>query len=73
MIGFGLVVYREFGPAADPGMVFFLGQGLLEISGRSDGVPGGHSPFGCRSGTSEPRGAVDRRRVTVVRPPRVEP
>jgi hypothetical protein len=30
----GLAVYREFGPAADPGVVFFLGQGLLEVSGR---------------------------------------
>jgi predicted enzyme related to lactoylglutathione lyase len=30
-----LAVYREFGPAEDPGMVFFLGNGLLEVSGRS--------------------------------------
>ena len=30
----GLAVYREFGPADDPGLVFFLGQGLLEVSGR---------------------------------------
>jgi predicted enzyme related to lactoylglutathione lyase len=29
----GLAVYREFGPADDPGVVFFLGQGLLEVSG----------------------------------------
>jgi predicted enzyme related to lactoylglutathione lyase len=29
----GLAVYREFGPPADPSMVFFLGGGLLEISG----------------------------------------
>jgi predicted enzyme related to lactoylglutathione lyase len=29
----GLAVYREFGPPADPGMVFFLGPGLLEVSG----------------------------------------
>ena len=36
----GLAVYREFGPSHDPGLVFFLGQGLLEISGRSDGRPG---------------------------------
>ncbi|MFF5211535.1 VOC family protein [Streptosporangium sp. NPDC000396] len=36
----GLAVYREFGPAEDPGLVFFLGQGFLELSGRSDGVPG---------------------------------
>ena len=31
----GLAVYREFGPPDDPGVVFFLGQGLLEVSGRS--------------------------------------
>ncbi len=31
----GLAIYREFGPAEDPGLVFFLGQGLLEVSGRS--------------------------------------
>jgi predicted enzyme related to lactoylglutathione lyase len=36
----GLAVYREFGPPADPGVVFFLGAGLLEVSGRSDGRPG---------------------------------
>lgn len=29
----GLAVYREFGPADDPGTVFFLGQGMLEVSG----------------------------------------
>jgi catechol 2,3-dioxygenase-like lactoylglutathione lyase family enzyme len=28
----GLAIYREFGPADDPGVVFFLGQGLLEVS-----------------------------------------
>ena len=36
----GLAVYREFGPPEDPGMVFFLGSGLLEVSGRADGPPG---------------------------------
>jgi predicted enzyme related to lactoylglutathione lyase len=36
----GLAVYREFGSAADPGVVFFLGAGLLEVSGSSDGPPG---------------------------------
>ncbi len=29
----GLAVHREFGPPDDPGMVFFLGGGLLEVSG----------------------------------------
>jgi hypothetical protein len=33
----GLAVFREFGPPDDPGMVFFLGPGLLEVSGRSAG------------------------------------
>jgi catechol 2,3-dioxygenase-like lactoylglutathione lyase family enzyme len=36
----GLAVYREFGPANDPGVVFFLGQGLLEVSGHAAGPPG---------------------------------
>jgi catechol 2,3-dioxygenase-like lactoylglutathione lyase family enzyme len=37
----GLAIYREFGSPADPGLVFFLGPGLLEVSGRSAGDPGG--------------------------------
>lgn len=37
----GLAVYREFGPADNPGMVFFLGQGLLEVSGERPGTLGG--------------------------------
>jgi catechol 2,3-dioxygenase-like lactoylglutathione lyase family enzyme len=36
----GLAVYREFGPPDDPGVVFFLGQGLLEVSGHAAGPPG---------------------------------
>jgi catechol 2,3-dioxygenase-like lactoylglutathione lyase family enzyme len=36
----GLAVYREFGSPADPGVVFFLGPGLLEVSGRSAAPPG---------------------------------
>jgi catechol 2,3-dioxygenase-like lactoylglutathione lyase family enzyme len=36
----GLAVYREFGPLDDPGLVFFLGQGLLEVSGHSPGRAG---------------------------------
>ncbi|CBT74681.1 MULTISPECIES: VOC family protein [Glutamicibacter] len=35
-----LAVAREFGPAQQPGMVFFLGNGLLEVSGhRPPGKP----------------------------------
>ena len=36
----GLAIYREFGSPADPGVVFFLGQGLLEVSGHASGPPG---------------------------------
>ena len=34
----GLAVFREFGPADHPGVVFFLGQGLLEVSGHAAGT-----------------------------------
>ena len=36
----GLAPYREFGSPADPSMVFFIGGGLLEISGQAAGPPG---------------------------------
>jgi catechol 2,3-dioxygenase-like lactoylglutathione lyase family enzyme len=36
----GLAVYREFGAADDPGVVFFLGSGFLEVSGTSAGAAG---------------------------------
>ena len=32
----GLAVYREFGSPQDRGVVFFLGNGFLEVSGRGD-------------------------------------
>ncbi len=35
-----LAVYREFGPPSNPGVVFFLGAGFLEVSGRTAGPPG---------------------------------
>jgi len=37
----GLAVYREFGDPRSPGLVFFLGNGLLEVSGRADEPPRG--------------------------------
>jgi predicted enzyme related to lactoylglutathione lyase len=37
----GLAVAREFGSPADPGMVFFLGSGFLEVSGHPADRPGG--------------------------------
>ena len=31
----GLAIYREFGSRDAPGLLFFLGNGFLEVSGRS--------------------------------------
>ncbi len=31
----GLAIYREFGGDESPGIVFFMGNGLLEVSGRA--------------------------------------
>ena len=38
----GLAIYREFGPPDDPGVVFFLGPGFLEVYGHS-ASPARHS------------------------------
>ncbi|NMO51943.1 VOC family protein [Actinoplanes sp. TBRC 11911] len=37
----GLAVHREFGPPENPGLVFYLGQGFLEVSGGSRDEPAG--------------------------------
>src|SRR5687767_5350241 len=36
----GLAIYREFGGEEAPGLVFFLGNGLLEVSGQAAEPPG---------------------------------
>jgi catechol 2,3-dioxygenase-like lactoylglutathione lyase family enzyme len=69
----GLAVYREFGPSVDPGLVFFLGQGLLEIS-ISEGGSGQTLALWLqvRDIWAELERLL-RAGVTVLRPPRVEP
>jgi catechol 2,3-dioxygenase-like lactoylglutathione lyase family enzyme len=70
----GLAIYREFGPAEDPGLVFFLGQGLLEVSGRSHGESAG--PLRIWLQVRDVRAEHDRLMaagVTVTREPRREP
>ena len=37
----GLAVYREFGPSEHRGVVYFLGNGLLEVSGHAERPPVG--------------------------------
>lgn|SRR5512144_464011 len=70
----GLAVYREFGPADDPGLVFFLGNGFLEVSGRS--TDGDAGPLALwlqvRDLTAEHH-RLAAAGVPVVRPPRLEP
>lgn len=70
----GLAVYREFGPPDHPGLVFFLGQGFLEVSGRSSGDPGTVMELWLQVRDIE----AEYQRllaagVTVTRPPQVEP
>lgn len=36
----GLAIYRQFGAEDTPGIVFFLGNGLLEVSGQTSQPPG---------------------------------
>jgi catechol 2,3-dioxygenase-like lactoylglutathione lyase family enzyme len=70
----GLAVYREFGRSVDPGLVFFLGQGLLELSGQSDSGPG--QTLALCLQVQDIRAEQDRliaAGVTVLRPSRVEP
>jgi catechol 2,3-dioxygenase-like lactoylglutathione lyase family enzyme len=70
----GLAVYREFGPPEHPGLVFHLGQGLLEVSGRSDDEPAG--PIRIWLQVRDVRAEHDRlvaAKVKVTREPRTEP
>jgi catechol 2,3-dioxygenase-like lactoylglutathione lyase family enzyme len=70
----GLAVYREFGPPNDPGLVFFLGQSLLEVSGRSEG--GAAGPVQLWLQVRDLAAEHDRlvaAGVTVTRGPRREP
>ncbi len=69
----GLAVYREFGPPDHPGVVFFLGNGLLEVSG-----PGDEPPRGMALWIQVRDAAAEHERlraagVPVLREPRTEP
>jgi predicted enzyme related to lactoylglutathione lyase len=70
----GLAVYREFGPQEDPGVVFFLGSGYLEVSGHSAG-PAGQSVqlwLQVRNVTAE-HARLAAAGVRVIREPVTEP
>jgi catechol 2,3-dioxygenase-like lactoylglutathione lyase family enzyme len=69
----GLAVAREFGPPDHPGTVFFLGNGLLEVSGRSQEPPRGMALWIQVRDVADEHGRLVAAGVRVVRAPQLEP
>ncbi|WP_212844033.1 VOC family protein [Catellatospora sp. IY07-71] len=70
----GLAVYREFGSPDHPGLVFFLGQGLLEVSGGADGRQGGPVEIWLQvRDLRAERARLAAQGVAILREPRREP
>ena len=69
----GLAVYREFGPPEQRGVVYFVGNGLLEVSGRSDEPPGGMALWLQVRDVAAEVGRLAAAAVPVLREPRQEP
>jgi predicted enzyme related to lactoylglutathione lyase len=69
----GLAVYREFGPPEHRGVVYFLGNGLLEVSGQSDEPPHGIALWVQVRDVAAEQDRLAAAGVTVTQPPRVEP
>lgn len=70
----GLAVYREFGPPDHPGIVFFAGQGLLEVSGGADGRRGGPVELWLQvRDLRAERARLAAQGVAILREPRREP
>ena len=70
----GLAVYREFGSPDAPGLVFFVGNGLLEVSGRATSPAGDATALWVqvRDVHAEHR-RLAAAGVTILREPRREP
>ena len=71
----GLAVYREFGDPASPGLVFFLGNSLLEVSGHGagNGHGGGTSLWLQVRDVAAERDRLAGLGVPIGREPRTEP
>ena len=69
----GLAVYREFGPPEHPGVVFFLGNGLLEVSGQAAEPPVGLALWLQVRNVASEHDRLATTGVTVTQPPRREP
>ena len=68
----GLAVAREFGPPEHPGLVFFLGNGLLEVSGQSDAPVQGLSLWLQVRDVAREHERLAAAGVVIRRPPRQE-
>jgi predicted enzyme related to lactoylglutathione lyase len=69
----GLAVYREFGPPEHPGVVFFLGNGLLELSGQSEESPRGLALWLQVRDLAAEHGRLVAAGAPVLRAPQLEP
>ena len=69
----GLAVYREFGPQDSPGLVFFLGNGLLEVSGPGDEPARGLALWVQVRDVAAEVARLRAAGTTVLRDPRIEP
>ena len=69
----GLAVYREFGPVENPGVVFFLGNGLLEVSGPGNDAPRGLALWVQVRDVAVEVGRLRAAGTTVLRDPLSEP
>ena len=69
----GLAVSREFGPPEYRGVVYFLGNGLLEVSGRAEQPPAGLGLWLQVRDVEHEHERLANAGVTITRPPRREP
>ena len=70
----GLAVYREFGEGEQRGVVFFLGGGFLEVSGRSEAPAGPNLQLWLQvRDLAATHAEVAAAGVAVLRPPQVMP
>ena len=70
----GLAIYREFGPPDDPGVVFFLGPGLLEVSGHTASSAGHSVMIWIQVQDAHDGHALQAAaRVPIIRGPQTEP
>ncbi|HEY3604569.1 MAG TPA: VOC family protein, partial [Sporichthyaceae bacterium] len=70
----GLAIAREFGPAEAPGTVFFLGNGLLEVSGAAEnGPPAGFALWLQVRDVHAEHARLAQAGVQILREPKTEP